>query len=57
MFTMCSLFFKFFTVTVINNKVHSKYKIGNRKLNSKLAIVIFQMNSISLIESDNLGKP
>ena len=31
--------------------------IGNTKLNSKLPIVIFQISSISLIESENLGKP
>ena len=31
--------------------------IGNTKLNSKLPIVNFQINSISLIESENLGKP
>ena len=57
MFTMCSLFFLFFTVTGINNTMYSKYMIGNTKLNSKLPIVIFQINSISLIESENLGKP
>ena len=37
--------------------MYSKYMIGNTKLNSKLPIVIFQINSISLIESENLGKP
>ena len=57
MFTMCSIFFLCFTVTGINNTMHSKYMIGNTKLNSKLLIVIFQINSISLIESENLGKP
>ena len=57
MFTMCSFFFVFVTVTGINNTMYSKYMIGNTKLNSKLPIVIFQINSISLIESENLGKP
>ena len=37
--------------------MYSKYMIGNTKLNSKLPIVIFQINSISLIGSENLGKP
>ena len=37
----------FFTVTGINNTTCSKYRIGNRKFNSKLAIVIFQITSIS----------
>ena len=37
--------------------MYSKYNIGNRKLNSKLPIVIFQINSINLIESENLQKP
>ena len=54
---MCSIFFKFFTVTGINNIMYSKYRIGNTKLNTKLPIVIFQINSISLNESENLGKP
>ena len=53
MFTMCSFFIKIFTVTGINNKMYNKYRIGNRKLYSKLPIVIFQINSISLIESEN----
>ena len=37
--------------------MYSKYRIGNTKLNSKLPIVIFEIDSISLIESENLGKP
>ena len=45
MFSMCSFFFCF-TVTGINNTIHSKYSIGNRKHNSKLPVVIFQINSI-----------
>ena len=59
MFTMCRSFFQFFTVTGIDSAmhVHSKYRIGNRKLNSKLAIVIFHINSINFIESENLRKP
>ena len=53
MFTMCILLF--FTV-IGNNTMYSKYMIGNTKLNSKLPIVIFQINSIGLIESENLGE-
>ena len=33
--------------------MYSKYRISNKKCNSKLTIVVFQMNSISLIESEN----
>ena len=32
--------------------MYSKYKISNRKCNSKLPIFIFQINSISSIESE-----
>ena len=49
--------YRFFTATGINNTMYSKYRIGNTKLNSKLPIVIFQINPISFIESENLGKP
>ena len=56
MFTMCSFLF-FFTATGINNTVYNKFEIGYRKLNSKLPIVIFQINSISSIESENWMKP
>ena len=35
--------------------MYSKYRIGNSKLDSKLSIVSIQINSISLIESENLG--
>ena len=31
--------------------------LATQKLNSKLLIVIFQINTISLIKSDILGKP
>ena len=32
--------------------MYSKYKTGNRKFNFKLPVVIFQINSISSIESE-----
>ena len=32
--------------------MHSKNKIGNRNFHSKLPIVVFQINPINLIESD-----
>ena len=47
MFTMCSFFNKLFTVTDNNNTM-----CGNRKFHSKLPIIVFQINSISLIESE-----
>ena len=39
----------FFTVTGINNTLYSKSMIAKRKINSKLLLVIFQINSISLM--------
>ena len=57
MFTMCSFFFFLLLLVLIIQCIVNIYRIGNRKLNSKLPIVIFQINSISLIESENLGKP
>ena len=52
MFTMCSFFNKIFTATGHNNKMSSKNSIGNIKFQSKLSIIVFQINSISLIESE-----
>ena len=37
--------------------MYSNNRIGNRNALSKLPIIVFQINSISLIESENLGKP
>ena len=51
MFTMYSSFNKLFTVTG-NNTMYSKNRIGNRKYHSKLPIIVFQINSISLIDSE-----
>ena len=45
-----------FTVSGNNNTMHSKHKIGNRNIHSKLPIIVFQINSISLIESEEFGK-
>ena len=52
MFTICSFFNKLFTVTDNNNTMCGKNRIGNRKFHSKLPIIVFQINSISLIESE-----
>ena len=52
MFTMCSFFHKLFTAAGNNNTMYSKNKIGNRKFHPKLPIIVFQINSISLIESE-----
>ena len=52
MFTMYSFFNKLFTVTGKNNTMYNKIRIGNRKFHSKLPIIVFQINSISLIESE-----
>ena len=52
MFTMCSFFDKLFAVTGINNSMYSNNRIGNRNVHSKLPIIAFRINSISLIESE-----
>ena len=49
---MCSFFNNLFTVTGNNNTMYSKIRIGDRNAHSKLPIIVFQMNSISLIESE-----
>ena len=41
-----------FTVTGNNNTMYSTNKIGNRKFRSTLPIIVFQINSISSIESE-----
>ena len=41
-----------FTVTGNNSQMYSKIRIGDRNALSKLPIIVFQMNSISLIESE-----
>ena len=51
MFTMHGLFNKFLTVTGNTNTMYSKNRIGNRKFHSKLPIIVFQINSVSLIQS------
>ena len=51
LFTIWSLINSLFTVTVNNNTVYSKNRIVNRKFHSKLPIIVFQINSVSLIES------
>ena len=49
---MCSFVDNLFTVTGNNDTMHSKNRIGNRNFQSKLRISVFQINSISLIESE-----
>ena len=41
-----------FTVTGNDNKMYSKNSIGNRNFHSKLALIVFQINSVGLIESE-----
>ena len=52
MFTIYSFFNKLFTITGNDNTMYSKNRIGNRKFHSKLLIIVFHINSISLIESE-----
>ena len=49
---MCSSFSNLFTVTGNNYIMYSKTRIGNRKFYSKLPMTVFQITSISLIESE-----
>ena len=51
LFTMCIFFNNLFTVTGNNNTMYSKNRIVIN-FYSKLPIIIFQINSISLIESE-----
>ena len=53
LFTMCSLIVSsLFTVTGNNNTMYSRNRIGNRNCHFKLPIIVFQINSISLIDSE-----
>ena len=52
LFTMCSLINSLFIVTGNNNAMYSKNRIGNTNYNFKLPIIVFQINSITLIESE-----
>ena len=49
---MCSFLNNLFTITGNNNTMYSKNRIGNKNVHSKLPIIVFQINSISLIESE-----
>ena len=49
---MCSFLNNLFTVTGNNNTRYSKNRIGNRNFHSKIPIIVFQINSINLIESE-----
>ena len=52
LFTMHTFLYNLFTVTGKNNTMYSKNRIGNTNFHSKLPIFVFQINSITLIESD-----
>ena len=41
-----------FIVTGNDDKMYSKNSIGNRNFHSKLALIVFQINSVGLIESE-----
>ena len=49
---MCRFLNNLFTVTGNNNTVYSKNRIGNRNVHSKVPTIVFQINSISLMESE-----
>ena len=49
---MCNYLNNLFNVSDINNTMYSKNRIGNRNAHYKLPIVVFQINSISSIESE-----
>ena len=49
LFTICSFFNKLVNVTGNNNTINSKNRTGNRNVQSKLTIILSQINSISLI--------
>ena len=51
---MCSFFNNLFNVTGNNNTMHSTNRIGSRIPDSKLTTIVYQINSISLIESEEL---
>ena len=51
MFTICSFFNNLLTVTG-NNTMYNKNRISNRNFHSRLPIIIFQINSISSIQSE-----
>ena len=50
---MCSFLNNLFTAAgnTCNNTVYSKNRIGKRNVHSKLPIIVFQINSISLTDS------
>ena len=52
LFTMCSLINSLFTLTGNNNTMYSRNRIGNRNYHFKLPIIVFQINSINLIEPE-----
>ena len=49
---MSSFLSNLFTVTGNNNTMYSKDRIGKGNFDSKISVIVFQINSISLIESE-----
>ena len=56
MFTMCSFLYILFIVTGNINTMYGKNRTGNKNIHSKLPIIVFQINSLSLIESEEFRK-
>ena len=52
MFIMCSFFNELFSITTNNYTMFKKNNIGNRKFHFQIPIIIFQINSIHLFESE-----
>ena len=48
LFKMCSFLNNLFTVTGNNNTMYGEHRIGNRNCDSKLPIIVFQINPINL---------
>ena len=57
LFTMSRVLHNLFTVTGNSNTIYSKNRIGNTNVHSKLPIIVFQINSTSLMESEEFRKP
>ena len=53
---MCGFLNNLFTFTGNNNTMYGKNRIGNRNSQSKLPIIVYQINSISFIESQEFRK-
>ena len=49
---MCRFLNNLFTVTGNNNAMYSTNRFGSRNFHSKIPIIVFQINSINLTESE-----